>query len=215
MRGRQLTLVSHGVLPASVADLEGVLLVPGQLARMGGTARLSVVVPDRWRQAALLAAFAERGLPGEPTSTEDGRPGVRTPFLAALGPAARRWARGAVKAVPDGLTLDGQRLRLWAIAAGHGDGSGYVLTLGVHDDPNVWSSAGTALRAAGLPATFLQYGGRTATSDDDGAEVPGTAGHGRSTDGPAYRVTGRRRLARLAELVGDPPPGARPADWPT
>jgi hypothetical protein len=250
MRGRQLTLVSHGVLPASVADLEGVLLGPGQLARMGGTARLSVVVPDRWRQAALLAAFAERGLPGEPTSTEDGRPGVRTPFLAALGPAARRWARGAVKAVPEGFTLDGQRLRLWAIAAGRGDGSGYLLALGVHDDPNVWSSAGTALRGAGLPATFLQYGGRAATnaagkpvnstttstgdrdqddqpddrespgtngmtSNDDSADVPGTAGHGRSADAPAYRVTGRRRLARLAELVGDPPPGAQPADWPT
>jgi len=251
MRGRQLTLVSHGVLPPSVADLEGLLLGPGQLARMGGTARLSVIVPNRWRQAALLAAFVERGLPGESTSTEDGRPAVRTPFLAALGPAARRWARGAVKAVPDGFTLDGQRLRLWAIAAGHSDGAGYLFTLGAHDDPNVWSSAGTVLRVAGLPATFLQYGGRAAanpaptapetatnhsnhddqrpaqrdggqdpgtnglTSDDNGADGPGTAGHGRAADGPAYRITGRRRLARLAELVGDPPPGAQPVDWPT
>jgi hypothetical protein len=261
MRGRQLTLVSHGVLPPSVADLEGVLLGPGQLARMGGTARLSVVVGQRWRQAALLAAFVERGLSGEAASTEDGQPTVRTPFLTALGPAARCWTRGAVKAVPENFVLDGQRLRLWAIAAGQTDGSGYVLTLGAHDDPNVWSSAGAALARAGLPGTFLQHstrhapvttkatkaakaaavppdpatppagrasvattgaadigeeaGTNTPTSGDRAAGAGTEAGHGRGTDGPAYRVTGRRRLARLAELVGEPPPGAESADWPT
>jgi hypothetical protein len=211
MRGRQLTLVSHEVLPPSVADLEGVLLGPGQLARMGGTARLSVVVGDHWRQQALRTAFTERGLRGEAASTEDGQPSVRTPFLSALGPAASRWVRGAVKSVPDGFVLDGPRLRLWAIAVGQRDGNGYLLGLGAHDDPNVWSSAGTALATTGLPATFLQYGPRSAATPGATQET----GHGRAVDGPAYRVTGRRRLARLAELVGDPPSGAEPAEWPT
>ena len=32
--------------------------------------------------------------------------------------------------------------------------------------------------------------------------------------GPAVRVTGRRRLVRLAELVGDPPAEAPAGTWP-
>src|SRR5215470_9677376 len=103
VRGRQLTLVSYGVLPPSVEDLEGLLLGPGQLARMGGTARLSVLVTDDWRRDALRAAFTERGLPagtgdtgrdagsgsdtgsGSGTGSDSvrGSQVVRTPFVAA------------------------------------------------------------------------------------------------------------------------------------
>jgi hypothetical protein len=191
MRGQQLTLASHGVQPPSVADLEGLLLGPGQLARIGGTARLSVVVGEPWRQAELLAAFTGRGLPADTGGTVDGHLVVRTPFAAGLHGAAGRWVRGAVKAVPAGFVLDGPRLRMWAVAAGRKDGHGYTLALGPNDDPQVWSAAGAVLAAAGLPGTFLKP----------------------RADGPAYRVVGRRRLARLAELVGEPPPGA--ADWPT
>jgi hypothetical protein len=190
-------LVSHGVLPPSVEDLEGLLLGPAQIARMGGTARLSVLVADDWRRDALRAAFAERGLPagtGDTGSeTVTGNLVVRTPFVAALRGVAARWQRGAVKAVPERFALDGARLRLWALAAGRRDGPGYLLALGAHDDPKVWSSAGSVLAAAGLPGTFLEP----------------------RASGPAYRVTGRRRLARLAELVGEPPPGAGPTGWPT
>lgn len=193
MRGQQLTLASHGVVPPSVDDLEGLLVGPGQFARMGGTARLSVLVAEGWRPAVLRAAFTERGLAAETAGTVDGHLVVRTPFVAALRGAARRWERGAVKAVPAGFVLDGPRLRLWAAACGRHDGQGYLLVLGPHDDPNVWSSAGAVLAAAGLPGTFL----------------------GPRAGGPAYRVMGRRKLARFAELVGDPPPGAAPADWPT
>jgi len=32
--------------------------------------------------------------------------------------------------------------------------------------------------------------------------------------GPAYRIVGLRRITRLAELVGEPPPGAPPDEWP-
>ena len=38
------------------------------------------------------------------------------------------------------------------------------------------------------------------------------AGNARS--GPALRMSGRRRLARLAEIIGDPPPIAPDGAWP-
>jgi len=47
----------------------------------------------------------------------------------------------------------------------------------------------------------------------DGAGVPGIL-LGPRADGPAYRVLGARRLTRLRELVGAPPAGSGPADWP-
>ena len=32
--------------------------------------------------------------------------------------------------------------------------------------------------------------------------------------GPGYRISGKRRLAVLADLLGTPPPGALPDGWP-
>jgi hypothetical protein len=63
-------------------------------------------------------------------------------------------------------------------------------------------------------------GGLVADSDtmvDSG--LNGVAGGGPSParptiTGPAFRITGRRRLARLAELVGERPAAAPPAAWP-
>jgi hypothetical protein len=96
-----------------------------------------------------------------------------------------------VKAPPRGFVLNGPRLRLWVVAAGRSDEHGYVLPLGEADLAS-WETVGAALAAAGLAATLL----------------------GARGGGPAYRVTGRRRLLRLAELVGEPPEGADPRDWP-
>jgi len=191
VRSQQLSFLSVGVLPAVIDDLEGLLLGPGQVVRMGGTARLSAVVNAEWRAAALLAELVARGLTGERTTAVSGVVAVRTQFVTALGPLAARWVRGAVKAAPPELALTGPRLRLWLIGSGRYDGAGYHLGLAPHD-PGVWPAAGRALAAAGLPGTFQ--------------ETPAVD--------PAYRITGRRRLARLAELVGDPPPGAGPCDWP-
>jgi hypothetical protein len=195
MRGQQLSVLSAGSLPAAVGDLAGLLLGPGQLVRMGGTARLSAIVGEQWREAALLAELAARGLAGERVTTVSGEVAVRTPFAAVLRPLAELWVRGAVKAPPPRFGLDGPRVRLWVIGSGRYDTQGYLLRLGRHD-PAVWPAAGTALAAVGLAGAFL-----------DGH-------HGHRADGPAYRITGRRRLARLAELVGDPPPGPSPPDWP-
>lgn len=187
----QLSFFTAGALPPTVDDLEGLLAGPGHIVRRRDEARISVVARDRWRVTALLAAFSDRGVPGEQAATVDGQPAVRTAFSAVLAPIAGRWSRGARIVPPAGFTLDGPQLRLWAVAAGRGDAYGYLLELGGSDD-DVWSAIGSALHQSGLPATLV----------------------GPRAGGPAYRITGARRLARLRELIGDPPPDARPGDWP-
>jgi hypothetical protein len=187
----QLSFLSAGVRPPAVDDLEGLLLGVAQVVRLGGTARLSVLVEPSWRVAGLLAAYAERDLGGEAVPGEEGATSVRTPFCRALLPVAERWVRGAVKSVPPGFELDGSRLRLWAVGAGRRDEHGYLLRLSPHD-PAVWEPAGSALAALGIAGTFV----------------------GPRAGGPAYRITGRRRSARLREYVGDVPDGAPPTDWP-
>jgi hypothetical protein len=186
----QLSFLTAGVRPPGVDDLEGLLLGVGQVVRFGGTARLSVLVEDRWRVEEVLHAYDERGLRGE-VAEEDGVTSVRTPFSLALQPVAERWIRGAVKAVPPGFTLDGSRLRMWAIGAGRRDEHGYLLRLSPHD-PQVWEPVGSALARAGIAGAFV----------------------GPRAGGPAYRVTGRRRLTRLGEYVGERPARAPETDWP-
>lgn len=189
----QLSFLTAGVRPPGVDDLEGLLLGVGQVVRLGGTARLSVLVDAPWRVQQVLAAYAERGLRGEVAPGEDdGVTSVRTPFSRTLGPVAQRWVCGAVKSVPAGFVLDGSRLRMWAIGAGRRDDHGYLLRLSPHDD-RVWEGAGAALAWVGLAGTFV----------------------GPRADGPAYRITGRRRLVRLGEYVGERPTGAPPEHWPT
>lgn len=188
----QLSFLTAGVRPPAVDDLEGMLLGVAQVVRLGGTARLSVLVEPSWRVDGVLAAFAERGLRGESVPGEEGSTSVRTPFSRTLLPLAERWVRGAVKSVPPRFALDGARLRLWAIGAGRRDEHGYLLRLGPHD-PAVWEPAGSALAGIGLAGTFV----------------------GPRAGGPGYRITGRRRTVRLREYVGEAPTGAPPIDWPT
>lgn len=193
----QMSLLDADVAPPGPADLEGLLAGPGQIVRLGGTARVSVVVGEQWRAQALLAEFESRGLAGSHVITVDEHIGVRTAYAAALAPLAARWLHGAVTHPPAGFGLDGRRLRLWAIAAGRTTGRGYALGLGhpqnhTLDREAVWRTTGAALAAAGLPATLL----------------------GVRAGGPAFRIVGRRRVARLAEYVGQPPPHVPPEVWP-
>jgi hypothetical protein len=88
---------------------------------------------------------------------------------------------------PAGLHLHGQALRLWVAAAGTPSPDGFLLRLA--PDEASWPTIGAALSAAGLAAALV---------------VPERA----------YRITGRKRLVRLAELVGDPPATAPPDGWP-
>jgi hypothetical protein len=124
-------------------------------------------------------------------STVEQHIGVRTAYSSTLAPLGAAWLRGAVKLPPPGFGLDGRRLRLWVIAAWHGDQLGFTLRLGPSDEP-AWEAVGVALASVGLPAVLL----------------------GTRAGGPAYRIAGRRRIGRLAELVGDRPPEVPAEAWP-
>ncbi|MQA14386.1 MAG: hypothetical protein GEV09_09485 [Pseudonocardiaceae bacterium] len=189
----QPSLFSEQARAPRPADLAGVLCAQGQALGFGRgvAARLSVVVDEPWRADELARSCAVRDLAAERGSTDEGHPVLRTAFLAELAPLAAAWTRGAVKAVPAGLQLDGAMLRLWAVTAGGGDGRGYVLGLDPHAH-GTHEPLAAALASAGLAATLI----------------------GPRGGGPALRITGRRRVARLAELVGEVPVAAAPASWP-
>ncbi|MEJ3749748.1 hypothetical protein WEI85_41635 [Actinomycetes bacterium KLBMP 9797] len=191
-RARQLSLFGVEAHDPSPADLSGLLAGPAEIVRMGGTARVSIIVDAAWRVHVLLAELAPRGVAATwELATVEGQLAVRTAYATMLAPLGRAWLRTAVKRPPSGFFLNGPRLRLWAAAAGATDSSGYVLRLGAEDEA-CWEPVGAALAAVGLPAALL----------------------GPRAGGPAYRITGRRRLARLAELVGDRPAAVPVAEWP-
>ncbi|MFI7210703.1 hypothetical protein ACIBP4_03355 [Micromonospora maritima] len=187
---RQPSLFSTEAADPALADLAGLLAGPGEVVRMGGTARISVVVDAAWRVHVLVAELGARGVPASWEPTEDGRHRVRTAYSTTLAPLARGWLRGTAKRPPPRFHLDGRRLRLWAAAAGTVESAGFRLRLGPDDEP-CWPSVRAALAAVGLPAAFVE--------PDEG--------------GPAYRIGGRR-VTRLAELVGERPPAAPAAEWP-
>jgi hypothetical protein len=187
---RQLSLFGVEAAVPAPADLEGLLAGPGQVVRMGGTARVSVVVDEPWRARVLTAELRTRDIAATCVSTVEDHIGVRTAYTAVLAPLAA-WLRGAVKVPPPGFALEGRRLRLWAAAAGHLDALGFSFMLGPNDEP-AWPAVGAALSEVGLPAALLSP----------------------RAGGPAYRITGRRRIARLAELIGDPPGPAPQGVWP-
>ena len=187
----QMSLFSAGAREPQLADLEGLLGGPGQVVRRGDSARISVVVPAGWRVDALMAELAGLGIAGETEQAEPGSVTVRSPWLPELREVADRWTLGAVKVPPTGWALDGGRLRWWCLCAGAGQPGMYTLALGASDEP-AWGAVGAALAAAGIAGALV----------------------GPRADGPAYRIVGQRRLARLRELVGDAPSGVPEDCWP-
>ncbi|MDQ3716841.1 MAG: hypothetical protein M3381_12630 [Actinomycetota bacterium] len=188
----QLPLFDDPSADLEIADLEGLLVAGAALVQRAAEARLSIVVSERWRADALVEAFDLRGLPGEQVQTFDARVAVRTPFHRSLLPMIERWSRGSSKLPPVDWRLTPARVRLWTLATGRTDPSGYLLGLGRTDDASCWSAAGTALAAAGLAGVLL----------------------GSRAGGPAYRIVGQRRSRRLVELVGPVPAQAPPGAWP-
>jgi hypothetical protein len=215
-----MSLFGADVVPARPVDLEGLLAGPGQVVRMGGTARISVIVDEAWRARTLLAEFALRGLAatGQRTSAATGQPdgagagdaavaghiGVRTAFSASLAPIAARWLRGALTRPPEDFDFNGQMLRMWFIAAGQPHGpqrpgrsgampSSRAVTLRLSaTDQSAWPAVGAALRRAGLPAELI----------------------GPRGGGPAYRIVGTRRIAGFLELIGSRPESVPESAWP-
>jgi hypothetical protein len=202
-----------------LADLDGVLLGGGHWVGTAAGARLSVVVADRWRFDALDDAFAALGIAAHDPAREDEGPDgdgpdddgasgdphqphvARTRITPALRPLEARWRRGATIAPPDDLVLSAAGLRLWAVTSGDTDDVGYVLRT-----PHVPDAAGPAGRLHRIAGALLARTGIAAVELSGRGTAPGA--------GPGWRVTSARRLRRLAELIGPPPPGAE-GHWPT
>lgn len=188
----QLSFFSAESVPPAVADLTGVLAAAGQVVSVSGGARLSVVVDEVWRAAALAEMMVAAGLKAEITSTEEDTPLVRTAPDARLLGIASAWTRGAVKTVPASWLPGPRELRAWTLAAGTPEADRYLLGLDPHA-PDTHSPLASALMRIGIAPTLI-----------------GTRGAR-----PALRISGRRRLTRLVETVGDPPDGAEAlASWP-
>ncbi|GIE98271.1 hypothetical protein [Paractinoplanes rishiriensis] len=105
--------------------------------------------------------------------------------LTAYSSRLNGLARGWPQAAAQ-LFLSGPRLRLWVAAAGTPVAAGYALGLDPDKDP---AAIDAALVRAGL-AGNLSDGGRR------------------------YLIVGKRRLRRLAELVGERPAAAPAQMWP-
>ena len=192
----QLSFFSAESVPPAIADLTGILAAPGQVVLVNGsqglTARLSVVVDDSWRADALAEMIAEAGLAPEIVRTDENTPLVRTALDARLVGIAEEWTRGAVKTVPPQWLPGPRELRAWTLAAGTAEADRYLLGLDPHA-PDTHSALASAMMRVGIAPTLI-----------------GTRG-----SHPALRISGRRRLSRLVENVGEPPegPGAL-HQWP-
>jgi hypothetical protein len=188
----QLSFFSAESVPPAVADLTGVLAAAGQVVMVGGGARLSVVVEHPWRAAALADMIADAGLVPEVTRTEEHTPLVRTAVDIRLSGIAAEWTRGAVKTVPLSWLPGPRELRAWTLAAGMPEVDRYLLGLDPHA-PDTHSPLASALMRVGIAPTLI-----------------GTRG-----SRPALRISGRRRLSRLVESVGEPPGDAAALlQWP-
>jgi hypothetical protein len=178
----QLSFFSAESVPPAVADLTGLLAAAGQVVLVGTGARLSVVVDRPWRAVALAEMITDAGLQAEIGRTDEDTPLIRTAVDARLVPIARDWTRGAVKTVPLQWLPGPRELRAWTLAAGSPEADRYLLGLDPHA-PDTHSTLASALMRVGIAPTLI-----------------GTRG-----TRPALRISGRRRLSRLVENVGEPP----------
>lgn len=192
----QLSFFSAESAPPAIADLTGVLAASGQVVLMGSgagqAARLSVVVDALWRAEALAEMIAEAGLTPEVGHTDENTPLVGTAADRRLIGIAAEWTRGAVKTVPPQWLPGPRELRAWTLAAGIPEADRYLLGLDPHA-PDTHSALASAMMRVGMAPTLI-----------------GTRG-----THPALRISGRRRLLRLVENVGEPPGDTDAfAQWP-
>ncbi len=192
----QLSFFSAESVPPAVSDLTGLLAASGQIVVVGGVdapgARLSVVVDSVWRATGLAEMMAECGLTAEIGRTDENTPLVRTTVDPRLTAIAAEWTRGAVKRVPSQWLPGPRELRAWTLAAGYPEADRYLLGLDPHA-PDTHSPLASALMRVGIAPTLI-----------------GTRG-----THPALRISGRRRLSRLVENVGEPPGDVEAfTEWP-
>jgi hypothetical protein len=117
---------------------------------------------------------------------------LRTSVDPRLVSIADDWTRGAVKTVPRQWLPGPRELRVWVLAAGTPEADRYLLGLDPHA-PDTHSPLASALMRVGIAPTLI-----------------GTRGAR-----PALRISGRRRLSRLVENVGEPPDDVEAlGQWP-
>jgi hypothetical protein len=212
---RQLSIFGAETTEASPADLAGLLAGPGRIGRMGGTARVSVAVDAAWRVHVLVGELAARGLvvswlpvdqnqdqdqnqnhrqdQDQPdlvreTVPDEGNDPIGGFYEVRTSYSSRLNGLARAWPPPAGrLFLSGPRLRLWVAAAGRPAPGGYALGIDPVDNPEI---ADSALVRAGLAGTV-------------------------SDQGRYYVISGRKRLRRLAELVGERPAAAPEQLWPS
>ncbi|QZT62428.1 hypothetical protein [Mycolicibacterium austroafricanum] len=192
----QLSFFSAESVPPAIADLTGILAAAGQVVLVGGArdqaARLSVVVDQVWRAEGLAEMIEDAGLQAEISRTDEDSPLVRTAVDTRLVAIAAEWTRGAVKTVPPQWLPGPRELRAWTLAAGRPEDDRYLLGLDPHA-PDTHSALASAMMRVGIAPTLI-----------------GTRG-----SRPALRISGRRRLLRLVENVGEPPDDAAAlTQWP-
>lgn len=181
---RQLSLFSADTAAPAIADLAGLLAGSGQIVlALRGGARISVVVEDSWRADLIAKMITETGFSAEIVQSGEGKPLVRTEISPLLTRLALNWTRGAVKAVPNAFVPSSRALRLWAYATGHTDGTDrFFFGLDPHA-PQTHDQLARTLMRAGMAATLVGARGST----------------------PCLRITGRRRLTKLLDAIGEPP----------
>lgn len=186
-----MSLFSADTEDPVIDDLAGLLAAQGQSVHTSLGARVSVVVPAQWRADEIAADIMTTGLDAQTLISDEGSPIARTDPNPRITALHRRWASGAVKAVPEGWTPSARALRLWVLASGRPDGVHYLLGLDP-SAPETHSPLATALMRVGIAPTLIG--------------VRGTQ--------PALRVSGRKRLTRLAETIGRVPDDAPDGVWP-
>ncbi len=195
---RQPSLFGADVSTPEPADLAGLLIAGGQLARRddatGGPVQISVIVDHPWRATALVGECGRRGIAATSVATPAQHIAVRTAYSSVLAPVGQAWTAGAAIRVPRGLRFDGRILRLWLAAAGRpANATSYLLPAGALELADQ-ETVGAALAMLGLGAQLAVA---------------------RRSGGVMYRIVGKRRLDRLVELIGDPPKQAPAGFWPS
>ena len=192
----QLSFFSADLTPPQRDDLGGLLAAHGQLVRAASGVRLSILLDSEWRALALRRELRVRDVQADISQVDDGEWLLASERTIELSDLQRDWVRGAVKSVPVDLRADVGFLRCWVLAAGR------VAPMGPAG-PGSPSDSGYLLgldsRAEGTHEPLAALLARTGVT---AALVGVRAG------GPALRVLGRRRVGRLAEMVGTPPPEA-------
>ncbi len=180
----QLSFFSAEAMPPAVTDLCGLLAATGQVVTSAGRARISIVVDAQWRAEAIAELIAQAGLEVEITRSDEGSPAgphrIGRRFAASRGPVDEGSGQGGAS----GWVPSGRQLRVWALASGRSEAEGerFVLGLDPHA-PDTHAPLAQALMRAGIAPTLI-----------------GTRG-----SGPGLRISGRRRLGRLVESIGEAP----------